>query len=119
MAILLMPLAFGGLAQNPFSINTDINTAGKTLKQVITEIENRYDVSFSYSDNLLPKRHLNRIDNGKNLGQFLENLLYQHNIGYDSCSEASFYQTAILLIHTLPPLDFSLQKTDLHSLIYQ
>ena len=47
MAILLMPLAFGGLAQNPFSINTDINTAGKTLKQVITEIENRYDVSFS------------------------------------------------------------------------
>ena len=37
----------------------------------------------------------------------------------ETTNEASFYLTDILLMHTLPPLDFSLQKTDLHSLIYQ
>lgn len=78
-----MQLALTGIAQNQtFSIRTNISTAGKTLKQVITEIESTYNVSFSYSDNLLPQKHLNGIDNGDNLGQFLVNLLHQHNIDY-------------------------------------
>lgn len=78
-----MALARIGLAQNQIlDIHTNIGTWGKTVKQVITEIENKYHVSFSYSDNLLPKRYLNGIDNGDNLGQFLGNLLHQHNIDF-------------------------------------
>ena len=83
IALFLIALAYAGSAQNQtLSIRTNINTAGKTIKQVIAEIEKDYQVDFSYSDNLLPKKRLNEIDNGESLGQFLDNLLTQHSIGF-------------------------------------
>lgn len=83
IALFLIALAYAGSAQNQtLSIRTNINTAGKTIKQVIAEIEKDYQVDFSYSDNLLPKKRLNEIDNEESLGQFLDNLLTQHSIGF-------------------------------------
>lgn len=62
---------------------TDINTSGKTLKQIITEIEAGNDaVRFSYSDNLLPKKQFNSIDRQQTLGRLLDNILHSNGIDY-------------------------------------
>lgn len=41
--------------ENPNNLNVDISTEGKNFKEIIQHLESKYDVSFSYSDNILPQ----------------------------------------------------------------
>ncbi len=60
----------------------EINTSGKTLKEIITEIEQISGLPFSYSDNLLPKTHFNEIDKHQTVGSLLNSILHQNDIDY-------------------------------------
>ena len=60
----------------------DVNTAGKTMKQIISEIEAASGVRFSYSDNLLPKKQFNAIDRRQTLGRLLNNIMHSNGIDY-------------------------------------
>lgn len=60
----------------------EISTSGKTLKEIIIEIEQKSGLSFSYSDNLLPKTHFNEIDKRQTIGTLLNSILHQNDIDY-------------------------------------
>lgn len=81
--ILLVAITITASAQNDvFDIKIDISTSGKTVKQIITDIETTKGIVFSYSDNLLPKSKLSKIEEGQPLGMFLSNLLHPNNIDF-------------------------------------
>ena len=82
IAALTLLTATGSAQNSILDTPTDINTAGKTLKQIITEIEAGSEVRFSYSDNLLPKKQFNAVDRRQTLGRLLDNLLHSNGIDY-------------------------------------
>ena len=83
LVALLLLLAPSGFAQNGIlDTPTDVNTSGKTLKQIITEIEKTSGVTFSYSDNLLPKKQFGPVDNKQTIGNLLANLLHGIDIDF-------------------------------------
>ena len=84
IVVVLLLFASTGFSQNNIlDTPTDINTSGKSLKQIITEIEaGNAAVRFSYADNLLPKKQFNAIDRRQTLGNLLDNILHSNGIGY-------------------------------------
>ncbi len=60
----------------------EVNTAGKTMKQIIGDIEASSGVRFSYSDNLLPKKQFNAIDRQQTLRRLLNNIMHSNDIDY-------------------------------------
>ncbi len=82
IAVMTLLTAAGSAQNNILDTPIDINTAGKTLKQIITEIEAGSNARFSYSDNLLPKKQFNTVDRRQTLGRLLDNLLHSNGIDY-------------------------------------
>lgn len=81
--VALLLLAHPGFAQkNILDTPATVNTAGKTLKQIITEIESESGITFSYSDNLLPKKQYGYIDAQQTVGNLLANLLHGIDIDF-------------------------------------
>lgn len=81
-AVFMLMAGLGFAQSDILNIETDISTSGKTLKEIITEIERSSGVRFSYSDNLLPKKRFNAIDPKQTLGQLLDNLMHSNGIDY-------------------------------------
>ena len=79
----LLLVAHAGFAQNGIlDTPTEVNTSGKTLKQIISEIEKSTDITFSYSDNLLPKKQFGPVDSKLTIGKLLANLLLGADIDF-------------------------------------
>ena len=79
----LLLVAHAGFAQNGIlDTPTEVNTSGKTLKQIISEIEKSTDITFSYSDNLLPKKQFGPVDSKQTIGKLLANLLLGADIDF-------------------------------------
>ena len=97
IAALTLMTATAAAQTNILDTPVDVNTAGKTMKQIISEIESASGVRFSYSDNLLPKKQFNAIDQRQTLGRLLNNIMHSNGIDYKVidgqivlfCSEAN------------------------------
>ena len=82
IAALTLITATTAAQTNILDTPVDVNTAGKTMKQIISEIEAASGVRFSYSDNLLPKKQFNAIDRRQTLGRLLNNIMHSNGIDY-------------------------------------
>lgn len=82
-ATFALALAFSANAQTSIlDTKMDISTSGKTVKQIITEIEQDFGINFSYSDNLLPKTHFNELETRPTLGSLLTSMLHPNDIDF-------------------------------------
>ncbi|MBO7594072.1 MAG: DUF4974 domain-containing protein, partial [Salinivirgaceae bacterium] len=83
IVVVLLIAAGSCMAQTDILGKTvSINTNNKTLKQILTEIESKSGVQFSYSDNLLPKQKYSKVDPQPNLRLLLDKILKPNNIDY-------------------------------------
>ncbi|MBR5167839.1 MAG: carboxypeptidase-like regulatory domain-containing protein [Salinivirgaceae bacterium] len=83
IVVVLLIAAGSCMAQTDILGTTvSINTNNKTLKQILTEIESKSGVQFSYSDNLLPKQKYSKVEQQPNLRLLLDKILKPNNIDY-------------------------------------
>lgn len=83
--LILLSCIQNSIAQtNLESIAVSLNTDGKNFKQVIQQLENTHEISFSYSDNILPTYKLpERSFSNIKILNFLDVFFVPHGIDYE------------------------------------